>query len=735
MNLITKQSIRFKLILIIIGPLLAMTFFIGVSIKNSQQKVALAKQYHRLGECGKAVQNLIQNLQIERGYSAGFISSSGKDFNQQLLDHRKKTDQTIIELKKWQNDPYFDTHIEKRQWLNSVFSDLDQNLPPLRNRIQTTQIDFFESAGYFSSKIKTLIQIREALLLNTDDPGLLKEARTHIALLEVLELMGKERAMLADVFGRNGTFIEGMEEQVTYTLSLQDFWRNRFILSSSSRAQKAYEDLQNLPGTKEAYAMRAGIKIIDKRQFIARQIIEICGYGGLIHNFKNLVLRKNPKYGEHFNTLYTKFLTLVDEYTSLGHLSDMDRVSLTGLKTTMAKYQQSVSTLMANTDLDTNAMDKLVKVNDSPAIAALKMMSNGGDFRLDTQKWFSLQSQNMVDHAQIFTIITEEEERQLNTIIHHAERVMLINIIVAALVFATSITMAIFIIRNITRPIGSVVTLLNTSTEQIETVSTVVSNSSQDLSDKAHEQAANLEEISSSLEEVTSMVQQNADNSNQANVMSSNAATATNDGLQAMVVMDKAIHEIKNSADATAKIIKTIDEIAFQTNLLALNAAVEAARAGEAGAGFAVVAEEVRNLAQRSAQAAKDTAALIEQSQNNADNGVTASGKVRGIIKELVETMGKIAVLNDEITVASNEQSTGVSQINSAISQLDQLTQTNASNASHSAESSKTLKDDATNLKNIVQTLISIVDGQDQHKVQSPVISQNHADIKQIGEF
>jgi methyl-accepting chemotaxis protein len=229
------------------------------------------------------------------------------------------------------------------------------------------------------------------------------------------------------------------------------------------------------------------------------------------------------------------------------------------------------------------------------------------------------------------------------------------------------------------------------------------------------------------------MVQQNAENSNAANSMSKSAATATGDGLKAIKVMGNAIEEIKNSAEATAKIIKTIDAIAFQTNLLALNAAVEAARAGEAGAGFAVVAEEVRNLAQRSAQAAKDTTVLIEQSQLNADNGVRASERVNTIVKDLAGTMDKISSLSDEITVASNEQSTGVSQINTAITQLDQLTQTNASNASHSAESSKTLKDDAVNLKSIVDTLTTIVDGQNTAPSSRSITTEQ--DLKQLGEL
>ena len=176
-----------------------------------------------------------------------------------------------------------------------------------------------------------------------------------------------------------------------------------------------------------------------------------------------------------------------------------------------------------------------------------------------------------------------------------------------------------------------------------------------------------------------------------------------------MTRMSAAIDDIKQSSDQTAKIIKTIDEIAFQTNLLALNAAVEAARAGEAGKGFAVVAEEVRNLAQRSAEAARTTADMIEGSVKNADNGV-------GISKEVAETLGEIAEgnrkVNDlvgEISAASNEQSQGIEQISTAVTQMDQITQSNAANAEESASASEELSAQAEELTNMVRDLQAVV--------------------------
>jgi methyl-accepting chemotaxis protein len=175
--------------------------------------------------------------------------------------------------------------------------------------------------------------------------------------------------------------------------------------------------------------------------------------------------------------------------------------------------------------------------------------------------------------------------------------------------------------------------------------------------------------------------------------------------------MTEAIDKIKNSASETAKIIKTIDEIAFQTNLLALNAAVEAARAGEAGKGFAVVAEEVRNLARRSAEAAKNTADLIEGSQKNAEAGVAVTAEVAKNLVGIKDNAGKVATLIAEIAAASKEQSQGIDQVNTAVSEMDKIVQKNAANAEESASASEELTSQAQELSAMVDQLVGIVGG------------------------
>jgi methyl-accepting chemotaxis protein len=262
---------------------------------------------------------------------------------------------------------------------------------------------------------------------------------------------------------------------------------------------------------------------------------------------------------------------------------------------------------------------------------------------------------------------------------------------------------------------------LDASSAEVAAAAGQVAAASQSLAGGASEQAASLEQTGSSLEEMSSMTKSNAENAQKANDLARQARSAADKGVDNMQAMSAAMEAIKASSNDIAKIIKTIDEIAFQTNILALNAAVEAARAGEAGMSFAVVAEEVRNLAQRSAQAAKETAAKIEGAIGNTAQGVEISDKVAQTLNEIVTKARQVDELATEVASASREQTQGIIQINLAVGQMDKVTQSNAASAEESAAAAEELNAQAFAMKESVGQLLKLIGGKAQTMAASTI--------------
>ncbi|MFH0728815.1 MAG: methyl-accepting chemotaxis protein [Pseudomonadota bacterium] len=285
-------------------------------------------------------------------------------------------------------------------------------------------------------------------------------------------------------------------------------------------------------------------------------------------------------------------------------------------------------------------------------------------------------------------------------------------IILISILFIVIAQVAIwFFSRSITRPIYQIVEGLNDASEQVSSAASEVSSASQTLAEGASEQAASVEETSSSLEEMSSMIKQNATNAGEADALMKQAKAVVSQANSSMSQLTVSMQEIAKASEDTSKIIKTIDEIAFQTNLLALNAAVEAARAGEAGAGFAVVADEVRNLAMRAAEAAKNTAALIEGTVKKVAEGSELVIITNNAFHQVAGSAEKVGELVGEIAAASNEQAEGIEHVNTAVTEMDNVTQQNASTAEESASASEEMSAQSEEMKAFVSRLAVLVGG------------------------
>jgi methyl-accepting chemotaxis protein len=353
-----------------------------------------------------------------------------------------------------------------------------------------------------------------------------------------------------------------------------------------------------------------------------------------------------------------------------------------------------------------------------PAVAAVEAMRqkafarrDAGKFEVAPAAWFDASTARIDLMKTVEDRLAADYARRADEIRREAQAAFR-GFLAAMLVLSAATTAGGFlVIRAIAGRLRGASAALAAGSEQIRSAARQVSGSSQTLAEGASEQAAGLEETSASLQEISGVVRRNADAAEEAKRLAAETRMAAEAGAQGMTAMTQAMAEIGQAATNVQHIVKTIDEIAFQTKLLALNAAVEAARAGELGAGFSVVAEEVRSLAGRAANAAHETAEKIADVVAKSERGAAATGHVVAQLQGIVVQAGKVDRLVGGIAAASKEQDQGVAEVNRAVAEVDQVTQRTAATAEESAAAAEELDAQAVEFGAVVRQIETLVNG------------------------
>ena len=666
-NLMNKIKIRTKLVFILVLAVAGIGYF---AFNGVRDKMRTEKEMGQISELATLAVNssaLVHELQKERGATALYLGSGGRSFGNELKEQRVTTSQKFTRLNgvidTMAISSYGGQIVENEKIIKEYMARLDK----IRSDISAQRIGAADAIGYYTKFNASLIDIIKSISKISSNSRMTAMLIAYTNFLMGKERAGIERAVLSNTFARD-SFGPGMYRKFGNVYSLQDAYFGEFKeLSESAWVNYYNEKMQG-----------AAVESVRNMQNIAFSKFDQGKFGiDATYWFKmrtetiNLLFEVEQRLSQDIEAFANQ---LRDD--SMVALQTMLLIAVGGsvvllLFTLMVVYNVSGDVHRISSGI--NQLSDRVKEGDLKSRMNVKKL--GQDFRELPGSINDLIASIVAPIEEASSVLQELSRGNLTVSVkgdYKGDH--------AAIKKALNSTIISF---------NSMLGHLVNSIEQIRVGSEQISDSSQSLSSGASEQASSIEEISAGMTELTAQAKESSENSSRANELASQAMANSDHGDKMMGEMLESMQEITTASDNIARIMKTIDEIAFQTNLLALNAAVEAARAGKYGKGFAVVAEEVKNLSRRSGEAARETAEIIENSIKTTNRGSERARETASSLKEIRTVVEDVARFINEISASVKEQVAGIEEMESGIQQINTVTMNNAANAEENAAASE----------------------------------------------
>jgi methyl-accepting chemotaxis protein len=687
------MTVKQKLIAIFIIPLVLIIYFSANKAYEYYSLEQQALEVQTYIALSTKISAIVHETQKERGMTAGFIGSKGKKFANKLPNQRKLTDSRIAQLESFLKGKEYSQQIQNRiDMIKSRF----KTMISIRQKVSNLNISAKEAIGFYTKTNSIVLNTIALTAKITKSAKFSKQLVSYTNFLMSKERAGIERAVLTNVFVK-GYFATGDFNKFHKLVIEQDAFLKSFEITALKKDKEFFAQLQKDSSFAEVEEYRQIAFSKEEKTRVITEISLLMGYTNFIHNFKNYLLRGQDKYRGRAIENYREIVKLADKYLSLGKNTTIENSNIQIIKDVLGQYKDALKIIQRRFEraeqkrkvMDIMKMDRLVQIDDAPAKNAIdNILYNIHGAEADA--WFATITRKINKLKEMEDFLTQNLVKESKNAEEYANGETIFYIVVAIIIIMVFMIFTILSIRFlIDHTLHNTFNIIKNNTDTIKDVSNQSLQSANQLAHNAADQASVVEELSAMTEETSANNLANQNTVNELKDIAEKTKNSAEFGYSHIESLDESMKKIDESSENISSILKTIDEIAFQTNLLSLNAAVEAARAGEHGLGFAVVAEEVRALASRSAQNAKETSNIIESSRTEVQNGTKIAIDTNESFKEILGNISQTNELIQSVVNSIYESTQSIEQISSSIHSLNQSAMEVASNSDDVANNSK----------------------------------------------